>query len=95
MDPAALDFLRERPAATANVLLFLEQRWSHLGLKAQSVDFTDQEAVTAIIRITGGNIRLIHRLMMQVERILQINELQTITKEVVEAARENLVIGLA
>jgi hypothetical protein len=32
---------------------------------------------------------------MQVERILQINELQTVTKEVVEAARENLVIGLA
>ena len=31
----------------------------------------------------------------QVERILQINELQTVTKEVVETARENLVSGLA
>ena len=39
--------------------------------------------------------RLIHRLLMQVERILQINELHTVTKEVIETARENLVIGLA
>ena len=34
------------------------------------------------------------RLLTQIERILQINELRTVTKEVVEAARENLVIGL-
>jgi hypothetical protein len=31
--------------------------------------------------------------LTQIERILQINELRTITKEVVEAAHENLVIG--
>jgi hypothetical protein len=31
----------------------------------------------------------------QVERILEINALPTVTKEVVEAARENLVIGQA
>jgi hypothetical protein len=32
-------------------------------------------------------------LFTQIERILQINELGLITKEVVETARENLVIG--
>ncbi len=37
--------------------------------------------------------RVIHRLLMQVERILEINHLQTVTKEVVEKARERLVLG--
>ena len=34
------------------------------------------------------------RILTQLERILEINELRTVTKEVVEAARENLVIGM-
>ena len=58
-------------------------------------DFTDQEALAAILRITGSNFCVIHRLLMQVERILEINQMQTVTKEVVEAARENLMLGQA
>jgi DNA transposition AAA+ family ATPase len=71
----------------------LQNKWKELGLSTQQGDFTDEEAISAIIRITGGNFRLIHRLFMQIERILEINQLKTITKEVVETARENLVIG--
>jgi hypothetical protein len=46
-----------------------------------------------IARIFGGNFRLLQRLFSQIERILRINQLQTITQEVVEAAREQLVVG--
>ena len=44
-------------------------------------------------RITGGNFRLVDRLLTQIQRILTINQLATVTPEVVEAARESLLIG--
>jgi DNA transposition AAA+ family ATPase len=52
-------------------------------VKAHLEDITDRKAVVAILRITRGNIRLIERLMMQVEHILAANELTVETKEVV------------
>ena len=84
-----------RPLSTEEVRFILEQKWDQLGVKLQPDDFTDTEAIATVIRITGGNFRLIHRLCTQIERILQVNDLHLITKEVVEAAREQLVIGQA
>ena len=49
--------------------------------------------MAAILRITGGNFRLLDRLLTQMGRILEINGLQTVTPAAVEAARESLVIG--
>jgi DNA transposition AAA+ family ATPase len=80
------------PLSQEETRFFLQQRWSHR-VSAHSDDFTDQEAVAVIIRITQGNMRLIDRLMMQVERVLIANQLQVVTKEVVETARKNLIIG--
>ncbi|MEU3167060.1 AAA family ATPase [Streptosporangium sp. NPDC006930] len=71
----------------------LDRKWPHLGLGA-SDDFATTEAIAAITRITSGNFRLITRLVDQIERVLEINQLSTVTKEVVEAARENLIIGV-
>ncbi len=56
-------------------------------------DCTDAQAVAAIERITRGNFRLLERLFPQISRVLQINELETITDDVVEAAASVLVIG--
>lgn len=53
----------------------------------------DLDTAAAIIRITGGNFRLLNRLLAHIERILEINAGKEVTKTVVEAARESLVIG--
>lgn len=72
----------------------LEYKWEELGLSIKLEDFSDYEAISNIIKITGGNFRLIQRLFTQIERILEINKLTTITTDVVEAARDSLVIGI-
>lgn len=82
-----------KPLGAKEMAFVLEHKWQQLGLKLNSNDFTDTEAKGAIIRITGGNFRLLHRLFAQIERIMKINEINLITKEVVEAARDFLVIG--
>ena len=42
---------------------------------------------------TSGNYRLVQRLFAQIQRIMEINNLSTITREVVETARESLVMA--
>lgn len=71
----------------------LEYKWDELGISIKREDFSDYEALTSIMKVTNGNFRLIHRLFTQIERILEINNLSSITTEVVEAARNSLVIG--
>jgi hypothetical protein len=51
--------------------------------------------MSAIIRITRGNFRLLERMLIQIIRVLEENRLSEITVEVVEAARDNLAIGAA
>jgi hypothetical protein len=43
--------------------------------------------------MTGGNFRLLTRLLTQIERVLEVNELQRVSTGVVKAARDSLVIG--
>lgn len=64
-----------RALSTEEMQVILAHKWAQLGLTLSEGDFTDAEAVAAIVRI------------------LRINEMLTVTKEVVEAARESLVIG--
>jgi DNA transposition AAA+ family ATPase len=89
-----IGFVHHYRTLSADEMRFLlAHKWEQLGLSYAPDEFTDTEAMAAVIRITAGNFRLIQRLFTQIERILEVNTLQTITKEVVEAAREQLVIG--
>ena len=82
-----------RPLSREEMIFVLEHHWKKIGSTLQPDDFTDQEAVATVIQVTAGNFRLLQRLFSQIERILKLNDLKTITKEVVETARDCLVIG--
>lgn len=73
----------------------LEEKWSQLGMSLTVGDFLDEEAVGAIVRITGGNFRVLETLLSEIERLLEVNEMKMVSKEVVELARESLVLGIA
>lgn len=83
-----------RPLQGDELSFVLTRHWRQLGLTLDDADFTDAQAIASIARITGGNFRLLHRLFVQIERILKINGLSVITDDVVEAARSVLVIGV-
>ncbi|MGW4720777.1 AAA family ATPase [Nocardia sp. NPDC004260] len=82
-----------RPLTGEELTFVLSRHWHKLGLDLDADDFTDAQAVAAVARITGGNFRLLQRLFAQIQRIMRINELHTITADVVETARSTLVIG--
>lgn len=82
-----------RPLQGDELSFVLTRHWRKLRLNLDIADFSDTQAIASIARITGGNIRLLHRLFVRIERVLKINGLTVITDEVVNAARSVLVIG--
>ena len=82
-----------RPLSADGVRDLFQRQWVPTGVKLPQTGLHDEDVLAAIIRITGGNFRLLHRLLTQVARLLEINALSRVTREVVEAARESLVIG--
>lgn len=81
-----------RPLVAKELQVILEHKWRQLGLEFNLE--SDVEATAAIARTTGGNFRLIERIFAQIERILEITALSAIASDVVQAARESLVIGV-
>ncbi|PFG42036.1 hypothetical protein ATJ88_0686 [Isoptericola jiangsuensis] len=82
-----------RTLGREELLFVLGRYWKQLGLSLDPEDFTDAQAIATIERITRGNFRLLERLFPQISRVLKINQLQSITDDVVEAAASILVIG--
>ncbi len=90
-----IGFVHEFRPLGATEIRTLLAGWRPPGVALPEDLLSDAEAVAAIIRITGGNFRLLDRLLTQVGRLLELNGLGVVTREVVEAAREVLVIGTA
>ncbi len=62
-----IGFVHEfRPLSAPEIRQLLEQRWTPPGVPPPALPL-DQETVAAIVRITGGNFRLLNRLITQME----------------------------
>lgn len=86
-----IGFVHEfRPLSTSETRYLLEQDWTPSGVNLPPLD---DESIAVVVRMTGGNFRLLSRLLAQTERILEINQLPKVTRQAVEAARSSLVIG--
>jgi DNA transposition AAA+ family ATPase len=83
-----------RPRSPMEVRHLRQDRWLPSGVALPEDSLADEETLAAIIRITGGNFRLLHRLLTQIARLVELNALSQVTREVVESARESLVIGV-
>ena len=90
-----IGFVHEfRPLSDADIQVLLERRWAPVGIHLPA-PCPGPEVIAAVIRLTRGNFRLLVRLLTQMERVVAINGLETLSVDVVETARENLVIGQA
>ena len=81
-----------KPLDPEDIPAVLTHYWQQLGLHDTNLD-PDGELVGTIVRITGGNFRLIERLITQVGRLMDINGFDDISPDLITAARQTLVIG--
>jgi hypothetical protein len=96
-DPPAADsrigFVHEfRTLEEAEITELLNQGWVPAGVTLPNAVLAP-DVIASLIRMSGGNFRLLTRLLTQIERILKVNNLDTVSKEIVAAARDSLVIG--
>ena len=89
-----IGFVHEfKPLSEAEVRMLLAKHARDFGIDFDQQKLDAVEAQAAAIRITRGNFRLMERLFAQMRRIMTINRSDVVTTEVVEAARDCLVIG--
>jgi len=82
-----------KPLSKEEIAFIIENHLAELNVTIDPTNFSDHEAIATFARITQGNFRLIDRLLKQTIRIMTLNQLSSVTKETIEAARECLIIG--
>ena len=89
-----IDFVHEfRPLGAAEVQELLERCWTPPGVILPNSGFSP-EVVARLIRMTGGNLRLLTRLLTRLNASWA-STTPRLSVEIVEAARDSLVIGQA
>ena len=90
-----IGFVHEfRPLPDSDIEMLLRSHWAPTGVQLPKPEIAP-EVAAAITRLTRGNFRLLARLLTQMQRVVEINKLTEFSIDVVETARENLVIGQA
>lgn len=82
-----------KPLSQEDARQLLREGWTPSGVPLPDEGLIDEEAIATLVRIAEGKFRLLHRLLQQIGRVMEINRLEKVTREVVDAARESLVIG--
>lgn len=87
-------FLHEfKPLSRDEMTFIIENHLNQLGTKISMDNFSDYETLNTIVRITKGNFRVLTRLFQQLERLMKVNNVASINTDLVNSAREVLVVG--
>lgn len=89
-----IGFVHEfKPLSATEMDLLLATHADQFGIAFDPANLEAIEAKAAVIRITRGNFRLMERLFAQMRRIMTLNQIGGVSSDVVQAARDCLVIG--
>lgn len=82
-----------KPLSAEEMRFIITRHGETFGIRLDLERFADVDALAAITRITRGNFRLMERLFAQTRRVMALNGATEPTAEIVQAARDCLVIG--
>jgi DNA transposition AAA+ family ATPase len=76
-----IGFVHEfRPLEETEITQLLNQGWVPAGVTLPN-ELLAPEVIASLIRMSGGNFRLLTRLLTQIERILKVNDLDTVSRD--------------
>jgi len=82
-----------KPIENAEIQSVIKAKASELGIIIEPETISIKEALAEVVRTTKGNFRLIERLFNQIDRVMKINNVNELDKELVETAKASLLIG--
>jgi DNA transposition AAA+ family ATPase len=82
-----------KPLDKQDFFSLIRDEWRPQSIPLERDHWTDEEGLAGIFRVAAGNFRLLDRLLSQIDRIVKLNNLDLVTRQVVDKAREAMVIG--